>query len=185
MADPSTQRPARSRRERRTTLHRPARAQIRTDDPTYTGDRTVAGDEPRVDDPAVAGDPALAAGPAAGAARRDDIRFAAGLLVLAGIWLIIAPFVLGYGSGDPYWNDIVFGAIVGVLGLLRLALPAQAWTGPVSMLIGAWIFAAAFWLDNTSTAAWNDVILGVIVFVLGAIASSTWRGRRPAASSGV
>jgi hypothetical protein len=35
---------------------------------------------------------------------------ASGLNVLAGIWLIIAPFVLGYDDGDPYWNDIVFGS---------------------------------------------------------------------------
>jgi hypothetical protein len=37
---------------------------------------------------------------------RGDVAAASGLNVLAGIWLIIAPFALGYGSGDPYWNDI-------------------------------------------------------------------------------
>jgi hypothetical protein len=31
---------------------------------------------------------------------------------------------------------------------------------------------SAFWLDNTGTAAMNDIILGAIVFVL-AIASAT------------
>jgi hypothetical protein len=43
---------------------------------------------------------------------------ASGLNVLAGIWIIIAPFVLGYDDGDPYWNDLVLGAIVFVLGLI-------------------------------------------------------------------
>jgi hypothetical protein len=42
------------------------------------------------------------------------------LNVIAGIWLIISPFVLGYGSGDAYWNPIVFGAIVAVVALARL-----------------------------------------------------------------
>jgi hypothetical protein len=50
-----------------------------------------------------------------------EIGVASGLNVLAGIWLIIAPFVVGYDKGDPYWNDIVFGAIVAVLALARLA----------------------------------------------------------------
>jgi hypothetical protein len=85
--------------------------------------------------------------------------------------------VLGYGGGDPYWNDIVFGAIVGVLALLRLALPAQARTGPVSMLIGAWVFAAAFCSTTPPQPRGTIVILGIIVFVLGAIASTTLSAR--------
>jgi SPW repeat len=46
------------------------------------------------------------------------VATASGLNLLAGIWLIIAPFVLGYGDGDPYWNDIVFSVIVFVLALI-------------------------------------------------------------------
>ena len=49
---------------------------------------------------------------------RSTVMAASGLNVLAGIWIIIAPFVLGYDDGDPYWNDLVLGAIVFVLGLI-------------------------------------------------------------------
>jgi hypothetical protein len=104
---------------------------------------------------------------------RDEVMTASGLNVLAGIWLIIAPFVLGYSNGDPYWNDIVFGAIVAVLGLVRVSGAYRAselsW---INALIGVWIFISAFWLDNTTTAGWNDIILGVIVFVLGIASAS-------------
>lgn len=104
---------------------------------------------------------------------RSAVATASGLNVLAGIWLIIAPFVLGYQSGDPIWNDVVFGAIVAVLALARVAGAQRAselsW---VNALIGVWIFASAFWLDSSGTAAANDIILGVIVFVLG-LASAT------------
>jgi hypothetical protein len=104
---------------------------------------------------------------------RDDVAGAAAINVLAGIWLIIAPFVLGYGSGDPYWNDIVFGAIVVVLaGARALGAYRQAWMSWLNMLIGAWIFISAFWLDATSRASWNDIILGAIIFVLGAVSAS-------------
>ena len=115
-------------------------------------------------------DPAYTTGPGDW---RDDVMTASGLNILAGIWLIIAPFVLNYSSGDPYWNDIVFGAIVALIGLARVTGAQRtselSW---INALIGVWIFISAFWLDNTGRAAWNDVILGIIVFVL-AIASAS------------
>jgi hypothetical protein len=104
---------------------------------------------------------------------RNEVATASGLNVLAGIWLVIAPFVLGYGNGDPIWNDVVFGAIVGLLALARVGGAYRAaslsW---INALIGVWLFCSAFWLDATGTAGWNDIILGLIVFVLG-VASAT------------
>jgi hypothetical protein len=104
---------------------------------------------------------------------RGDVFAASGLNVLAGIWLIIAPFVLGYGSGDPYWNDIVFGAIVAVLALVRISGAYRAselsW---INALIGVWLFVSAFWLDSTGRAGGNDIILGIIVFLLGIASAS-------------
>jgi SPW repeat-containing protein len=103
----------------------------------------------------------------------DDGAAAAALNVLAGIWLIISPFVLGYAGADATWNPIVFGAIVGVLALARLAGGVRAagvsW---INMAIGVWLFISAFWLASSSQASWNVGILGVIVFVLGAWASA-------------
>jgi len=124
-----------------------------------------------------------ATAPAAGSAAgwRSTVMAASGLNVLAGIWLIVAPFVLGYGGGDPYWNDIVFGAITGLIALSRVAgLHRQSWLSWVNALIGVWIFVSAFWLDATSTAATNDIVLGAIVFVL-AIVSATASGEGTAA----
>jgi hypothetical protein len=81
--------------------------------------------------------------------------------------------VLGYSGGDPYWNDIVFGAITAAIAFARFAGAYRAsWLSWTGALIGIWIFVSAFWLDNTGTAGINDIILGAIVFVL-AIASAT------------
>src|SRR3954454_12249569 len=120
---------------------------------------------------------APAAGPAAG--WRSTVMAASGLNVVAGIWLIIAPFVLGYGGGDPYWNDIVLGALIALVGVARvLSGTRYAWLSGLNMLFGAWVFAAAFWLDATARASWNDAIVGAIVFLLGAVAASVAAGRR-------
>jgi len=42
------------------------------------------------------------------------------IFVLAGLWLIVAPFILEY-SGSAQWNDIILGLVVGVLGLVSLS----------------------------------------------------------------
>jgi len=101
------------------------------------------------------------------------VATASGLNVLAGIWLIIAPFVLGYQNGDPIWNDVVFGAIVAVLAFARTTFAKRAselsW---INALIGVWLFVSAFWLDSSGTAGTNDIILGCVVFVLSALSAS-------------
>src|SRR3954463_15379144 len=105
--------------------------------------------------------------PPAVAEPREEARTDAVLNVIAGAWLIIAPFVLGYSDGDPYWNDIVFGAVILVTALVRAAAaPRAAWLSLVNVVVGAWIFASAFWLDATGRAQWNDIILGIIVVLL-------------------
>ena len=100
---------------------------------------------------------------------RSDIIGFSGLAVLAGSWLIIAPWVLGYSARDPRWNDVVFGIIVGVLALTRVsgAYRAQVLSW-INLLIGAWLVVACFTIDHTARASWNDVILGIIVFLLAA-----------------
>jgi hypothetical protein len=101
---------------------------------------------------------------------------AAGLNVIAGIWLIISPFVLGYTGADATWNPIVFGAIVAVLALVRMAAgPEAAWVSLINMAIGVWLFLSAFWLASSSQASWNVGVLGVVVFVLGAWAAGADR----------
>lgn len=40
------------------------------------------------------------------------------IFVLAGIWLIIAPFVLGYSeTSASLWNDIILGIVIAVVGI--------------------------------------------------------------------
>jgi hypothetical protein len=52
-----------------------------------------------------------------------------------------------------------------------------AWLSVLNMLFAAWIFASAFWLEWTSQAIWNNVILGIVVLVLALLATSAPGGR--------
>ena len=117
---------------------------------------------------------------------RSEIVGLSGLNVLAGIWLIIAPWVLTYGARDPKWNDVVFGAIVAVLAFSRVMGATGVGIGAyrleilslINALIGGWLVVAAFTIDFSVRASWNDVVLGVIVFLL-AVSSADAAARLP------
>ena len=92
-----------------------------------------------------------------------------GLNIVAGIWLIISPFILGYGNlPSATWNDIVLGIIVLVVAWVRIAnspaIPGIAWT---NVIAGVWLFVSP-WIFNyyqQPNPLWNNLVLGVIVFI--------------------
>ncbi|MHA6783330.1 SPW repeat protein [Pseudonocardia saturnea] len=139
-------------------------------------------------DPAHPADPA-AAGMLADA--RDEGVGAAtfsALIFLAGVWLVLAPFVLDYPdirSGfDAQWNDRVVGAAIAVVAVVRMASPNRtASLGWINVGLGAWLVAAPFVLfyndDRVATAATvNDIAIGVLVVAL-ACGSRALSLRRP------
>lgn len=101
--------------------------------------------------------------------------------VLAGIWLIIAPFALGYGNSDGATNDIWLGIIVGVIGFIRLFTTVRGmWLNWVNLIAGLWLIIAPFTMTYAATATvWNDIILGLVV-----LGCSIWAfGQTPSHSS--
>ncbi|HET9850144.1 MAG TPA: SPW repeat protein [Candidatus Saccharimonadales bacterium] len=42
------------------------------------------------------------------------------LVALAGIWMIIAPFIIGYNSTAAYWNEVIVGIVVTILALSNM-----------------------------------------------------------------
>ncbi|MCX6462272.1 MAG: SPW repeat protein [Pseudonocardiales bacterium] len=111
------------------------------------------------------------------------------LAFLAGVWLVLAPFVLTYpdlgGGFDARWNDRVVGAAIAVVATVRMLSPNRtAAFGWVNVGLGAWLVAAPFVLfyndDRVAAAATvNDLAIGVLVIALaGASRALSRRGRR-------
>lgn len=93
--------------------------------------------------------------------------------IVAGFWLIVAPFLLGYSElGLAVRNDVLVGVVVLVLAWARASspreIPGLSW---FNALLGLWLIAAPFVLgyDSVAAARWNDVSVGLIVAVL-----ATW-----------
>ncbi|MFA5925830.1 MAG: SPW repeat protein [Parcubacteria group bacterium] len=108
------------------------------------------------------------------------VKTASGINIVAGIWLIIAPFLLGF-TGALRTSDIVFGIIIAILALIRVSAPEEApWVSWINMIFGIWILLSPFFLGYIGVAAlWNNIILGVIVAVLAAWSASSSTIQRP------
>lgn len=127
-----------------------------------------------------AGHPGTGGGPVSA-----TVSLTSGLNLLLGLWLIMAPFTLDYtnsgGGLDGYWNDVVIGAAIGILALLRIAGPARfaplSW---VNFVLGGWLVIAPFVLaynrgTDAPEATWNDVAVGALVIVLAGISAAVGR----------
>lgn len=103
-------------------------------------------------------------------------RWMSGINVLAGAWLFVAPFVLGYVAlRAALWNDMLVGATIFLLALVRAITPghspALSW---VNVLLGLWLIVAPFALlygsmgttSGPAAATGNDIVVGIIVLAL-------------------
>lgn len=86
---------------------------------------------------------------------------------ILGIWLIISPYILSYGS-TAKWDQTIIGVVVLILAAIRTAEPRQQWLSFVNGLVGLWAIIAPWALSYVATASyWNEVIVGAVVAILG------------------
>lgn len=104
--------------------------------------------------------------------------------LLAGIWLLMAPFVLGYTNEVARTNDIWLGIIIGAAALLRSFMPARnKWFDWITIFAGVWLVIAPYMLGYAnSVASMNDMVLGLVSIVvsLWSFGTATRRGGRHA-----
>ncbi|CCH31630.1 SPW repeat protein [Actinosynnema sp. NPDC047251] len=110
-----------------------------------------------------------------------------GVVFVAGAWLAIAPVALDYAPEARgfvgYWHDIVLGATVAVLALVRMVAPRYlAWLSLVTAAVGIWLLFAPVTLGyetwpRSATAAVNVVAVGAVI-TAASLLSAWWTYRR-------
>lgn len=87
------------------------------------------------------------------------------LIIFIGVWIMLAPSVLGY-SGTMADSDHVVGALIvtfGVISMSEVARPARF----INILFGGWLIAAPFVFNpDGNSAMWNGIIAGVLLIGL-------------------
>lgn len=120
----------------------------------------------------------------------QTVRWTSGINAVAGAWLIVAPFILGYTSiGAALWNDMIVGVAILAMALGRVGSPLRneglSW---MNFALGIWLVFAPWVLSygqeaglaaDARTAGWNDLIVGIVVLVLAASSAITSRRIHP------
>ena len=90
-----------------------------------------------------------------------------------GTWLIFAPILLRYASvRAALYEDMIFGIVIASFALWRAVgegTPSMVRVSWVVAAAGFWVMMAPFGLGYGTTRAPvdNDVIVGLLVFILG------------------
>jgi hypothetical protein len=118
----------------------------------------------------------------------NQVRWASGLNLLAGLWLVFSPLWFHYDNSGNVWQQVVLGVVVGLLAIGRMATPRVTWPSWVNLIIGIYFIIAPWTFSASASAQWNQFILGIIVGVLAiwsiVAGSSTERvGERGAAQT--
>jgi hypothetical protein len=101
---------------------------------------------------------------------RDEGKvMTAGILsIIAGLWILFSPMILGLTGTSFAANAYTIGAIVTILALIRSFAPRTStnWASWLNILAAIWLFISAFTTAMPAGAMWNNIILGVIVAVV-------------------
>jgi hypothetical protein len=100
------------------------------------------------------------------------------LVALAGLWEVLAPFILGYPT-VAMWNAIIVGVVLIVLAAwaaLSEQVSLDRNLDGITMGLGLWLILAPFipTYSTTVAARLNDIIVGVVVIVLAGWAATTF-----------
>jgi hypothetical protein len=114
---------------------------------------------------------------------RADV--ASGVNVLAGLWLLLSPWIFQVRVGDAgTWNSIVVGIVVALFAATRFVAGIRAGgLSAINTALGAWTVISPFVYrySGNPTRTWNSIVVGIIVLFCAAAAA--WRGEPRVAAS--
>jgi hypothetical protein len=118
--------------------------------------------------------------PATSTTNFNGVKAASTIVLLAGIWFFVSPWVYGVYAHGNAWNSWIVGAALFILGCVRVARPAYStvlsWC---NMVLGIWAFFSPWIYAYTGNEGRfiNSLCVGVIVFLLS-IASARLGSRQ-------
>lgn len=94
--------------------------------------------------------------------QKDRTKIAAGLSLVAGIWLMLSVFVMGLGVVS---NMFIVGLMLVIFSLIELSsMETSKWVSWVNGILGFWLLVSPLIFSGMiSGEMWNSVVLGIIV----------------------
>lgn len=118
-------------------------------------------------------------------------KWVSAIIALGGLWLIVAAWVFDL-TQPSFWNSVLVGVALLALGGYNYYRRNNEELGStaaavLSALLGLWLIAAPFVLsggvttDTSQVTFWSNLIVGVVVFLLGAYSAYESRDEESAA----
>lgn len=95
--------------------------------------------------------------------QRAHLRTPLSVEMLAGIWLILSPFLLPNINTEALWSFLITGIVIFGAAITQRRDADTRWPTWITMLAGIWLVLAPLIVPYTSTATWNGMITGVVV----------------------
>lgn len=100
---------------------------------------------------------------------KDHAITADWIIVIAGIWLIYAPFILHITNTTERVTDIWVGLIVAAVSLVKIfntIAIKTSWVSLITFLVILWLIISPFTLGYINiVTVWNNVLVGVVIFI--------------------
>lgn len=121
---------------------------------------------------------------------KENGKVLSGFVVVLGLWMIVAPWLLGYGYlTAALWNSLIVGVVLTLVALARIVLPNQfanlSW---LNAALGLWLILAPFIfryggdpsvVGNINPAVGNHVVVGIFITVLAWLSATFNNPRLP------
>jgi hypothetical protein len=116
---------------------------------------------------------------------RPVVRASSIAVALLGLWLIIAPWILGAPGPRVATSGIICGGLILVCSTIRFSYRRTSAMSWINALLGAWtIGAASVFGENSGTVqTWNYTIVGIVIAGLETLSLSS-SAMRPHKTSG-
>ncbi len=107
-------------------------------------------------------------------ARAGSAKAASVVVLLAGIWFFVSPWVYGAYTHASAWNSWIVGALLFIFSCVRISRPAYStalsWW---NMVLGIWAFFSPWIYGYTGNQGRfiNSLCVGVVVFVLSIVSA--------------
>jgi hypothetical protein len=90
--------------------------------------------------------------------------------LVLGVWLFVAPWVLGYaGHTAPAWNSWIMGTVVVAVAAAAL-IHFAVWEEWLNAICGLWLLVAPWVMGfagaDAAAALWNHVLVGLGIGIL-------------------
>jgi len=106
-------------------------------------------------------------------------KWVSAAIAVLGLWMVIEPFLFDLVASQ-FWNDLIVGVFLLAVGGYNYYRQADEELGSVgaaavAAVIGLWLLVAPFVfgagsdvIEASVLGFWNDVVVGLLVFALGA-----------------